>query len=137
VPPDVTLRCATFLVVALAAGSPAVAAQPASGRSGAELYGAACAACHGADGRGTSPTLLGFDTPVPDFTDCSFSTVEPDGDWMAVSHDGGPARAFNRRMPSFGDALTDAELQRVLDFIRGSAAIPRGRAASSTCRDRS
>ena len=75
------------------------------------------------------PTLLGFDTPIPDFTDCSFSTVEPDEDWMAVSHDGGPARAFDRRMPAFGDAMTDDELQRVLDHIRGfcgNRAWPRG-----------
>src|SRR5690606_36904275 len=95
----------------------------------AEIYTAACAACHGTDGRGTTPTLLAFDIPVPDFTDCSFSTVEPDGDWMAVSHDGGPARAFDRRMPAFGDALTDDELQRALDHIRAfcrNPAWPRG-----------
>jgi hypothetical protein len=105
------------------------AAQTTPSRSGAELYNAACAACHGRDGRGTAPTQLGFVTPVPDFTDCSFSTVEPDADWMAVAHDGGPARAFDRRMPAFGDALTEAELQRVLDHLRrfcGDPAWPRG-----------
>lgn len=93
------------------------------------MYKAACAACHGVDGRGTSPTLLGFDTPVPDFTDCSFSTVEPDADWMAVSHDGGPARGFDRRMPAFGNAMSAGELQQVLDVIRGfcgNPAWPRG-----------
>jgi hypothetical protein len=105
------------------------AGQTAESRSGAELYKAACAACHGADGRGTTPTLLGFDTPVPDFTECSFSSVEPDADWMAVAHDGGPARAFDRRMPAFGDAMTEGELQRAIDHIRGfcgSRAWPRG-----------
>jgi hypothetical protein len=86
---------------------------------GADLYRAACATCHGPDGQGVSATLVGFDTPLPNFADCSFSTVEPDADWMAVSHDGGPARGFDRRMPAFGDALSDAELQRVLDYIRG------------------
>ena len=48
---------------------------------------------------------------------------------MAVSHDGGPARGFDRRMPAFGDAMTDSELQRVLDHLRGfctSRAWPRG-----------
>jgi hypothetical protein len=72
---------------------------------------------------------VGFDTPLPDFTKCSFATVEPDADWMAVSHDGGPARGFDRRMPAFGDALTGAELQRVLDYVRGfctDRAWPRG-----------
>jgi hypothetical protein len=38
---------------------------------------------------------------------------------MAVSHDGGPARGFDRRMPAFGGAMSDAELLRVLDYIRG------------------
>jgi mono/diheme cytochrome c family protein len=130
---EVTLRVAAILIVALAArATPAVAgsaAQTAASPGGAALYNAACAACHGADGRGTTPTQLGFDRPVPDFTDCSFSSVEPDADWMAVSHDGGPARGFDRRMPAFGDALTDAELQRVLNHIRGfcrNPAWPRG-----------
>ena len=85
---EVTLRCAALLIFFLAAAATSTAAQTASAKSGAELYTAACAACHGADGRGTTPTLLGFATPIPDFTDCSFSTVEPDEDWMAVSHDG-------------------------------------------------
>lgn len=38
--------------------------------SGAELYDAACAACHGADGSGLSSDRVGFQVPVPDFTDC-------------------------------------------------------------------
>jgi hypothetical protein len=55
--------------------------------------------------------------------------VEPDADWMAVSHDGGPARGFDRRMPAFGGALGVAELQQILDYIRGfctNTAWPRG-----------
>lgn len=113
------VRCVGILILALTGPATMAAAQTAPGRSGAELYKAACAACHGPDGRGTEPTQLAFDTPLPDFTDCSFSTVEPDADWLAVSHDGGPARGFSRRMPAFGDAMTDDELQRVLDHIRG------------------
>ena len=130
---EAVLRAAAIVLVALVAGPPSAAAglqaQSGAPRSGVELYKAACAACHATDGRGTTPTLLGFATPLPDFTDCSFSTVEPDADWLAVAHDGGPARGFNRRMPAFGDALSDAELRRVLDHIRGfcrSPAWPRG-----------
>jgi mono/diheme cytochrome c family protein len=94
-----------------------------------DSYQSACAACHGPDGRGVSPSTLGFDTLVPDFTDCSFATPEPDADWMAVVHDGGPARAFDRRMPAFGGALTEATLRQILDYIRGfcpDPAWPRG-----------
>lgn len=102
------------------------AVEPARGRA---LYEDACAACHGSDGRGVAPNLVGFDTPIPDFTDCSFATPEPDADWMAVIHQGGPARAFNRRMPAFGEAMADRELQLVLDYTRtfcAEAAWPRG-----------
>jgi hypothetical protein len=37
---------------------------------------------------------------------------------MAVTHEGGPARAFDRRMPAFGDALSAAEMQQTLNHIR-------------------
>jgi hypothetical protein len=98
-------------------------------RTGAELYEAACAACHGGDGTGVPPAVLGFDTPVPDFADCSFSSVEPDLDWLAIVHDGGPVRGFDRRMPAFGEALTEAEILRTIDHIHtfcDSSGWPRG-----------
>jgi mono/diheme cytochrome c family protein len=87
-------------------------------KSGPELYQSACAACHGPDGKGVSETVVGFSTPVPDFTDCSFATPEPDADWLAVVHGGGPMRAFDRMMPAFGDALSDAEILRILGHVR-------------------
>lgn len=86
--------------------------------TGEELYKKACATCHGADGKGAPATLLGFDTPPPDFTDCNFATREPDADWIAVAHQGGPIRGFAEEMPAFGDALTEDELQKILDYIR-------------------
>lgn len=99
----------------LALSAPSEAQEPAV----PDPYAAACAACHGTDGRGIPRSTVGFDIPLPDFADCSFATVEPDADWMAVAHDGGPARAFDRRMPAFGEALTADQLQRALDRIRG------------------
>jgi len=98
-------------------------------QSGERLYRSACAGCHGADGTGALRSLVAFDEPLPDFTDCSFATREPDADWIAVSHDGGPARGFAQMMPAFGDALTVEELQATLDYIRtlcGDTAWPRG-----------
>jgi hypothetical protein len=88
-------------------------------RSGAELYRAACAACHGADGTGAPRSVVGFDTPIPDFTDCAFASVEPVADWFAIAHDGGPVRGFDRRMPAFGEALNEDEILRAIDHIHG------------------
>jgi hypothetical protein len=98
----------------LAAVSTGRAAEP----DGARGYAAACAACHGADGRGAPAAVTGLPVPLPDFTDCAFQTREPDADWLAVAHAGGPVRAFDRRMPAFGEALAEAELPAILGHIR-------------------
>ena len=117
---DTGRRAAVFAAAWLFAT--AAVAQPSSQspeRSGRELYDASCAACHATDGRGAPRSRVGFDTPLPDFTDCSFATPEADADWLAVAHRGGPVRAFDRRMPAFGDALSEAELLGVIHYIRG------------------
>jgi mono/diheme cytochrome c family protein len=89
-----------------------------SGLNGQQLYSAACAACHGSDGRGQTVAIRGFDIEPPDFTDCSLTTPEADLDWVSVVHQGGPARAFDRMMPAFGAELTDAQIGLVIDHVR-------------------
>jgi mono/diheme cytochrome c family protein len=86
--------------------------------AGAHLYEAACAACHGSDGRGRSQSQIAFETPIPNFTDCDFAAREPDSDWGAIIHDGGPTRGFDRMMPAFGDALSAAEIEATLLHVR-------------------
>lgn len=107
-----------------------IALQPShETRSGADLYAAACANCHGPDGRGSPHALVDFREPLPDFRDCAFATREPNADWLAVIHGGGPARAFARIMPAFGEALTVEEITRVLGHMRtfcDDPAWPRG-----------
>lgn len=99
------------------------------GQSGAEIYQFACAACHAGDGRGEPGSLVGFETPLPDFTDCAFVTSEPDFEWNAVVHRGGPARGLGRHMPAFDEALSSEQIQRAIDYVRGfcrSRAWPHG-----------
>jgi mono/diheme cytochrome c family protein len=86
--------------------------------TGSDLYLNACAACHGPDGRGLPRSSVGFDTPLPDLTQCSFATPEADADWFAIAHSGGRVRAFNRRMPAFGEALTTDQITSVIRHIR-------------------
>jgi hypothetical protein len=72
---------------------------------------------------------VGFETPLPDFSDCSFASREPDGDWLGVVREGGPLRAFDPMMPAFGDALSEAEGLRILGHVRtfcDDASWPRG-----------
>ncbi|HEU4618340.1 MAG TPA: cytochrome c [Gammaproteobacteria bacterium] len=101
----------------------------AQGESGAAIYARACAACHGDDGRGRAQSQVGFETPLPNFTDCDYASRERKADWFAIVHQGGPVRGFNRMMPAFGRALTDDEISTVVDYVRSlcrDASWPRG-----------
>jgi mono/diheme cytochrome c family protein len=119
------------LVLTLPCLAAPATAQPAAGDAGAHerTYRRACAACHGVDGAGLPQSVVGFDIALPDFTDCSFATREPDADWGAITSAGGPVRGFHRLMPAFGDALTEEEITGTIAHIRtfcGNAAWPRG-----------
>ncbi len=114
------------LSISLAAPTPAATQNIALAEmTGQQLYAAACQSCHAADGRGASRAQVGFSDELPDFTDCSYNSREAAQDWHAVVKHGGPVRRFSRRMPSFGVALTSAEIDRVVDHVR------------SLCNDRS
>ena len=113
-----TAGLVTLYLFAAGDAAPAAQSRIEPALSGRALYESACAACHDADGRGAPQTAVGFDTPLPDFTDCSFATREPDADWFAIAHSGGPVRAFHRRMPAFGEALTETDIGKILEHIR-------------------
>lgn len=105
--------------------SPA-AAQDTAGEA---LYRLGCASCHGTDGKGVPADRRAFAVEVPDFTECSFSSREPDADWLAVVHAGGPVRAFDPTMPAFGEAFTEEQILAILTYVRtfcGDDAWPRG-----------
>ena len=126
----VTIACVLIPPAVLAAGQvPALTPAVSHTASPAALYERACATCHGVDGRGASRASATFTDPLPDFRDCQFATREPDSDWLAVIHDGGPARAFGRMMPAFSSALSTDEMASTLAHVRtfcGDAAWPRG-----------
>jgi mono/diheme cytochrome c family protein len=87
--------------------------------TGKEIWDAGCATCHGVDGKGAVRTSVGFTTRLPDFTDCAFATKEPDTDWSATIHNGGPARGFSEIMPSFREQLSDEQIDKVISYMRG------------------
>jgi mono/diheme cytochrome c family protein len=88
--------------------------------SGKEIFQAACAGCHGPDGKGQPQALLGFDPPAtfPDFSDCPTTTPEQDIQWKAIITNGGKARGFTEIMPSFKEALTSSQVDMVLGYVR-------------------
>jgi mono/diheme cytochrome c family protein len=71
--------------------------------SGAEIYEATCARCHGADLEGgVGPALAGPDAPSGDLPRSYFIQTTERG---------------KGRMPSYGGVLSDAQIERVVDFI--------------------
>jgi mono/diheme cytochrome c family protein len=127
---QVSALCALAGALVVIAVLPAtlLAGRQAGARTGKQIFEAACAQCHGVNGTGNQKAAVGFEQPLPDLTDCNF-TREPDADWFAIIHDGGPVRAFNRLMPSFAEALTREEITAVIGYVRTfceSRAWPRG-----------
>jgi mono/diheme cytochrome c family protein len=122
------ISSATILVLFTAGASQTASAQALASANGATLYRSACAACHGSDGKGPPP-MRKIEVAIPDFTNCSFSSREADADWTAVVHQGGPVRAFDETMPAFGEGLSIAQIQAIIDHIRtlcGDRRWPRG-----------
>src|ERR1700756_3335074 len=85
-------------------------------QAGQQTFKADCAACHGADGRGTPQEIAGFERPrtFPDFTQCDQTTPEDNDGWKAVITEGGPNRGFSQIMPSFKEALTSEQIDDVI-----------------------
>jgi mono/diheme cytochrome c family protein len=87
---------------------------------GADIFRLNCAACHGPDG-GPDPdsALVQSLGVVPaNFADPLFNSREPLSDWKIVVTHGGPALGFSDKMPAFGESLSEADIDSVLEYIK-------------------
>lgn len=111
---------AGLVALALGASPLQAAAQdpPAAPRTGKQVFESVCIACHGPDGRGGVNPALEEVVKPPDFTDCAFAAREPDRGFLAVAHNGGPARGFSPLMAPLGGAFTEEELLLAVGHIR-------------------
>jgi mono/diheme cytochrome c family protein len=115
-------RVVRVCLAAAAALSPiAIAAQ--TPQTGAEMYRAWCAVCHGDDGTGRATTRTLRIAPI-DFTDCRLTTAEPDADWRLVIQRGGHAAGLSTEMPAF-EVLSGDQIDRLVAHVRTFCGQPR------------
>lgn len=133
--PGHDIIAAVGLLAVLSADPSALRAQDAIRKlnltTGKDVFRAACAGCHGPDGKGAPDTQVGFEKPktFPDFTRCDQTTPELDVDWRSTIRNGGRGRGLSPIMPSFGEALTERQIDLVIGHLRGfcrEKAWPRG-----------
>lgn len=77
--------------------------------NGATIFKSSCQMCHGADGKGDTPTGKAF--KVPDFHDPAVVQMS-DADLEKI------ITAGKGKMPAFGTRLTAPEIQSVVSYIR-------------------
>lgn len=87
---------------------------------GAEVFHANCASCHGPTGAPdpNSPLVKGLGVVPANFADALFNSREPLSDWKLVVTHGGPALGFSDRMPAFGDAFEESDIDSVLEYVK-------------------
>jgi hypothetical protein len=117
-PPPRHLGLVAMLAGVVGLAAPAAAQPSTAPRTGRQVYESVCIACHGPDGRGGVNLELEKTIKPPDFTDCAFAAREPDRGFLAVAHDGGPARGFSPLMASWSSLFTEEELGLAVSHIR-------------------
>lgn len=97
------IRTGVTAVVLVLAFVAAACGDPVEGKRGAELFGVACAHCHGSDLSGGVGPALGAGSPASGLTDAQI---------------GGAISVGPGSMPSFGRRLTNDQIESLIAYLR-------------------
>jgi mono/diheme cytochrome c family protein len=92
--------------------------------AGRATYATYCAVCHGESGRGDGASATAFATKPFDFTQGRLTNSLPDEFLAKIIRDGGPAYGLAPTMPPFNRALSQAQIDQVIAYIRTLAQPP-------------
>lgn len=97
---------------------------PGSAEAGAAPYGTFCESCHGPGGNGEGPAAAGLNPKPARHTDSSYMNALSNEHVRTVIRDGGPAVGKSPLMAPWGGALSDAQLDDVVAYVRSLAQPP-------------
>ena len=86
--------------------------------AGAPLYATYCVSCHGPRGDGDGPASAGLNPKPARHSDAAYMNPLSDEHLFTVIKGGGPAVGKSPLMPSWGGALSDAQIRDLVAFVR-------------------
>ena len=90
-------------------------------RSGAQIYAATCARCHGAEGEGESDWMVRKENGrlrPPPLNGDGHTWHHADGVLFRIVSEGGAGVGYGSDMPSFKDELSREDIIAVLEFVK-------------------
>ena len=107
-----------FLLLAVLGLALGGAASARAASDGAANFAGMCATCHGPDGKGKGPTAAALNPKPRDFTDCNVMKKDTDDVLFKAIKGGGQSVGRSAMMPSWGGALSDAQIHELVSYVR-------------------
>jgi cytochrome c oxidase cbb3-type subunit III len=118
--PAASLELITRYIVRIAGPGPVPNPPPRqpSPQTGGGLYARWCASCHGATGKGDGPNARYLPVKPAVHADAATMSLRSDDALFDAIAGGGVVMGKNPRMPAFGGTLTDAEIRKLVGYLR-------------------
>ena len=108
--------CVAILAVGIGFRGKTYAAQGAGGD--ASNFSNLCSTCHGPSGKGNGPAAVALNPKPRDFSDCKVMAKDSDEILFKAIKGGSQSIGRSPMMPSWGGALTDAQIHELVSYVR-------------------
>jgi mono/diheme cytochrome c family protein len=107
-----------FLWIAVLGVGIGAAAWAQAAEDTASNFSSLCSTCHGPGGKGNGPSAAALNPKPRDFGDCKIMAKDTDDLLFKAIKGGGQSIGRSAMMPSWGGALTDAQIHGLVSYIR-------------------
>jgi mono/diheme cytochrome c family protein len=111
-------RAIVFVSGALLVASASTALAAGDAAAGKAKYDLFCTTCHGATGKGDGPGGAALNPKPRDYSDQAWQKATKDEQIFKVIKEGGPAVGKSPLMAAWGAALSDADINNLVAYVR-------------------